>query len=263
MRRDLISALTVLSTFGATALVPSSVIAQDLAFLDQFYARHVLVEGKVPASVPEENPDQEPAPAPDPEGRVYEWYYGQWSNWSSLCSTPQEPSVRTRSATCRDQNHVVSEDGLCEGSPEVVEKEVIDRGCDVGGVKNGEFAEGLDNWAIDWGSGTPAIKGEPVIVGNKFRLNQSVQIPAGVVKPKYVVVRASSTDGGAATVQIDSIGSGSVSQTITDSGVSNVAIRIPYTPPSRELNFSIVITAQERWGGPVYVHSVRLQDSTN
>lgn len=236
------------------SMVPNVTLAQDIASADRFYARYSLPAAKASSGVP-----SDPAP-PEEE---YEWTYGEWSDWSSLCSTELEPSVRTRTASCVGSQGEAGSDDLCDGSPSLVEKEVITRGCEIGGIKNGEFNDGLNGWAVTWGSASIGVKGDAAATGAKFRLVQSVQIPAGAAKSRYVIIRGSSTDGGGGTVQVTISGAGSEFKNLTGSTPSLLKIELPFAmrQTNRETNFEIEITAQEKWGGPVYVHSVHMANS--
>lgn len=74
------------------------------------------------------------------EGCTYEWSPGEWSDWSSQCSTK---STRRRQATCIREDGTVAELTSCDqrSKPHLVEEKEILSGCSKPGI-SGEWATG-------------------------------------------------------------------------------------------------------------------------
>lgn len=268
----------LVSTAAVAMLMPVITQAQELALLDQFYARRALTVNKnvadSPAPAPTPAPSPEPDPEPAPEPKTYAWSYGDWSDWDSYCSTAENPSVRTRSATCLDEAGMIVAESFCTAPREPIVEESIEReACDLGGIKNGNFDEGLKDWEFR-GQVAPAMKGgDAVLSGRAFEITQSVRIPAGVVKPKYAVIYVSAdapddnfpyADIGSYRAELSSsLESGGFP--LSEVGGKKIVLSIPsiYRVTSEESVFGVRLYLSMHTDGNFHAHRFVLTDSPN
>lgn len=116
--------IVFLAGFLAAVSAPAMAQTQELALLDQFYARH-----RLPMVNSGESPDDVVIDEPS-------WVTTSWGNWSTACSPK---SVRSRTVTCEKNDQIVGNEQCSEPKPAVYEQAPIYTGCVF--IENGDFED--------------------------------------------------------------------------------------------------------------------------